>query len=1412
MAAVQTVHTFWVATIFLTPLLLSLALAYDHTVYVDCSNPNATDDVTCGSHTHPCCTFSYAVSERVLNFTQVVVSSGDYSLNHMISLSGLTNIALTGVDPFVNGSSQPVVTVTCESGAGLSFVQSSDITIQNVHFSGCGALQNSTSRNFSDNSFSFMQFPVGVYFLFCQHINLTGVSVTNSTGTGMAVYATGGLNYIQNCSFLYNRPPNNEIVPSGGGLYIEFPFCDPQLPSDCDAGTTSIPPQYSTGVEYRISECVFGGNRGHMWHPVEYIYLLPQDTNHLTFGHGGGLSVFFSEVENSSVAVERCVFENNEAEWGGGVFVEFQQFSWNNMFIMDSCRVYNNTAYLYNASATTGQTTGGGGMKLGFHFSNDSRMSLNTMLFQNCTFQHNWAYWGGGVYFDTARERSRSLATNRLLFYDCSWLYNLGRVGSAMDLSEWSVGWTGAITNPVFTDCIFIGNNDYPSVVSTLGQPIGVGTVNTHTVPLNFNNSVHFENNNRSALAVVDSGVHFLENCIANFTGNQGRTGGAIALYSSSYIRIYDHTQMIFIDNIAGQYGGAIYSYAVGQHMLFFFGTCFIQYSDPTLQPWNWTASFYFKGNTALYSDGGNAIYGTSLVPCFWGYYTPMSKKKVPDPRRDVFCWNSAWEYDGGNCSDDISSAPAAFSNTGNDSSYHMEVILGKRQLMPVEVLGDRMKNQTAHAVFNLWSHSPDTAQIPSAYTYVSDNTVELTGEPNSTALLAIETINPRVLYTEIVVEILPCPPGFSPQNDTHNNTQCVCTGNYGGVVRCNQADFSVRLRRGQWMGIDESSDQLVVGMCPYTAVHMEEEYVKLPNKSSGLDELLCHPVNRQGMFCGQCVKGYAPAINSNTFDCVKCTHKQALYHWVYYLLLEILPITIFFFIVVLFHISVTRGSANGFIFFAQLLTTTFDIDGDKTVPIRNVTSSAITLQKIYEVPYDIWNLNFFTSVVPPFCISPDVDTLGVLSLHYVLAVYPLLLILVFYCTVSLYERGIQPIFCLCKPVHRIFGSFQRRWNLNRSTIDAFSTFLVLSYTKFTVVSTYLLTPTTVQDSTGPRTGHHLYYQGGTEYLGKEHIPYFIMAMFVMITFVLLPPLILFVYPLKLVESLTRRLGCCGQFFQAGGRMQVFLDTFQGCFKDGTNGTRDCRYFAGLYFLLRTIIFTSFIYTGIWFQQYVVQQLVCTIGILLFAVIRPYKKDFYNNVDATILGILALINVLSMYNIFYAAMDIPLTSWAFALQYLLIFCPLFYMICYVIYRIVKNNDQSFRSCLSRCMGTNVPERSPLVPLPKDTDDETSEAPPLSSADEEYRLFVEGVEAFGRDRERNRYRPKHTNSTTSTNSSEAAQSSSQSYAYSSTQQSVTKTSTRGSSDQPPLVQRTPPTPNQSYGQSTSRTYGTISSDS
>jgi len=261
-------------------------------------------------------------------------------------------------------------------------------------------------------------------------------------------------------------------------------------PAACNNGIPAIPSKYFSNAKYVINATYFGYNSGKMTHPIDFSFLLAQDKNHLSFGRGGGLSIFFSHAQNVSVEVHDSIFEANTAYWGAGVFVEFQGKSCNNTFTMNSCTIKNNECRPIKGYI---QTTGGGGARLGYIFLNSTYVSSNHMKFENCNFSGNLAHWGGGVSLNAARETNKTQPSNTLEFVDCNWNRNMGQTRSAVDLSLWNYPSSGVTIKPNFTNCIFKDNDD--KYGESIGNIIGLGTVYVDSLPLVFDQSVHFEGN-----------------------------------------------------------------------------------------------------------------------------------------------------------------------------------------------------------------------------------------------------------------------------------------------------------------------------------------------------------------------------------------------------------------------------------------------------------------------------------------------------------------------------------------------------------------------------------------------------------------------------------------------------------------------------------------------------------------------------------------------------------------------------------------------------------------------------------------------------------------------------------------------------------------------------------------------------
>ena len=175
-------------------------------------------------------------------------------------------------------------------------------------------------------------------------------------------------------------------------------------------------------------------------------------------------------------------------------------------------------------------------------------------------------------------------------------------------------------------------------------------------------------------------------------------------------------------------------------------------------------------------------------------------------------------------------------------------------------------------------------------------------------------------------------------------------------------------------------------------------------------------------------------------------------------------------------------------------------------------------------------------------------------------------------------------------------------------------------------------------------------------YFGKEHLPFAILATAILSTFIALPPLLLLIYPTKTFEKL---LGCLKIRWPA---LHIFADVFQGCYKNRTDGPKDYRYFGAFYFIARIVIFVIYVAcVEINSLELVMSTVFFIIGSLLFALLRPYKKNWLNVSDSLILASLGVASLLMIYST--KPQWIQLAGFIATL-------PLIYFLTYVAYRLL----------------------------------------------------------------------------------------------------------------------------------------------
>ena len=181
------------------------------------------------------------------------------------------------------------------------------------------------------------------------------------------------------------------------------------------------------------------------------------------------------------------------------------------------------------------------------------------------------------------------------------------------------------------------------------------------------------------------------------------------------------------------------------------------------------------------------------------------------------------------------------------------------------------------------------------------------------------------------------CPPWFIPDN--RSSTGCSCQ-QYASKVHCGP-DFPL-LRFGACMTYNSTTGATEFGPCPYIAHYNYTiigglSYIQLPSNASLLNEFMCGPLNRESKLCENCKDGYGIALYSYTLECSKCWEHS--YGWFLYFFLELFPITVLYFLVVIFHIRATSSPLSALVFMSQIVVYTIRLN----VPLHMYIENEVT-------------------------------------------------------------------------------------------------------------------------------------------------------------------------------------------------------------------------------------------------------------------------------------------------------------------------------------------------------------------------------------------------------------------------------------------------------------------------------------
>ena len=429
-------------------------------------------------------------------------------------------------------------------------------------------------------------------------------------------------------------------------------------------------------------------------------------------------------------------------------------------------------------------------------------------------------------------------------------------------------------------------------------------------------------------------------------------------------------------------------------------------------------------------------------------------------------------------------------------------------------------------------------------------------------------------------------------------------------VLQCKSG--KTEIRNGFCVTFDEPTNHYYAGHCPfsYKENNTNRLFSVIPTDPERLNDSLCGPYNRKGLLCEECIDGYGPPVYSFSTKCANCSSMAMVSAIFLYLLLQFTPITLLFIFVIVFRLNITSGPLLGYVIFCQFYVSKtklhFQVYDYMNSHMSTFSSFMLHMQLML---CECWNLNLLQPIVPPFCISEKLTNIQVLMLPFIPATYPVFLV---------------AIICVVMEVHtwKVFSPFSKIWRKlfknklylsTESVLQSFATLNFLSSTSNLYIGASLFKEVRVtyvhpSKNSSILQWKALFYDPTVAYYSREHLLYGVIALLLCAVLVVLPSLLLCLYPTRIYRYASQYISA-----RKGLAITAFVEALHSCFKDGLNGTRDYRALAGVFVMLVPLsTLVAYIVSTTTHDKDLILPHVFFITSLLLSYVRPCKTTLAN--------------------------------------------------------------------------------------------------------------------------------------------------------------------------------------------------------
>ena len=1091
----------------------------------------------------------------------------------------------------IRSSTSEQVTLRCPgslpcSQTGFGFYNMSNLSLENIRIDNCGSVVDKLLLEDRPGVSAFGTNRQAVITIsMSTNVHLLNIDITNYLGyaiishTVLGEYRIDGL-HVRN-SYAFNELSHerflkdNSLMLSGSGLILRY------IDTNIDKGNAN-----TTVV---ISNVEIASNRNLLplrsLSTLEKIRLLSRRTGYLQVPYGGNgmIYVVFSNTEyDIDFTLQRANIADNFGTIGGGITVAHVDSNLRSKVTFEDCHISNNLNGFIS----------GAGIQLYYVFTNRFVLDHSTRptpevhntFVLNSVIQNNTSPLNGGG-FSTVTE-SQDIADIALRFTNTTFIQNKARYGDGLYFQKDYSSFIQTKEFSVYLDTVkMIDNGYYRPGKDPKSSCIYVTGLTKLVISGSEENKATFSGHNTSVVRAINSHV-YLKGSVT-FMNNQGQRGGALSLSDNSHLIFIHQSRVIFSNNSAQEYGGAVYIDSVNGLQ------CEIQFLPPTfsvdevnkivLEPNNLSTLDYSIVFSNNHARTGNSVFGTQIYNC-----QPYPEAIVQLLQRDIAkVYQSLFTFRGSSFKDEVRSKPYRVCHCHvdmnatcldfDDDDFYLENLTYPGLKYVVSVMVVDIIGQPVNA--NLYAEPLDSSDVILADNFQRTLQLEAICSPVAYSFLASENTSIKVrLRTDSYGEdtsltlgifIQECPLGFAIIDNT-----CTCSKIYRITWRtCNISTGLIQRRNNEWLGTAMFGEQLVPAYfrdCPSGYCDTNLSVVNLS---------MLHPVcaeNREGVVCGRCKEGF-----SNVFGSVAC--KECSSFWILTVFIYMIIGIILVMVIDKLDLTVTNGTINGIIFYAQMTAITTNIFSME----RGIDYAASLVRFI----------NLEIGIPIPVCFYDGMTTLS----EYVLqVVFPLYL-------------GFIVIFTVC--LAKCY-SIEKKINISNS-VNIFVTLIYLSYGKVLTTILFLLTPLALNIEEGKDIVTQRvvwYYDGMQGYFGGVHLIIGLIAVLIFLVFII---------PYQFLILFSQ---WCLKFRFLAYYLPI-VDANVAPFKD------KYRFWFGMRLIITGLLIIESAFLSIYFPLliFLVNTVVLSCLLVIQAYVQPYKSAALNKLDLSFLLNLTLLYVTRLY-------------------------------------------------------------------------------------------------------------------------------------------------------------------------------------